>query len=137
MTASRTIYITTFDKERLDELLGVAGAFSYRDRDDLRRLKEELVRAQVVEPKQVPPSVVTMHSRVAITVNDLEMEVTVVFPKEADADRGRISVLSAIGTALIGYAVGDVIPFQTPAGPSTLKIVKMISQPEAEGRYHV
>jgi len=137
MTASRTIYITTFDKERLDELLGVAGAFSYRDRDDLRRLKEELVRAQVVEPKQVPPSVVTMHSRVAITVNDLEMEVTVVFPKEADADRGRISVLSAIGTALIGYAVGDVIPFQTPAGPSTLKVVKMISQPEAEGRYHV
>ena len=137
MTASRTIYITTFDKERLDELLGVAGAFSYRDRDDLRRLKEELVRAQVVEPKQVPPSVVTMHSRVAITVNDLEMEVTVVFPKEADADRGRISVLSAIGTALIGYAVGDEIPFQTPAGPSTLKIVKMISQPEAEGRYHV
>ncbi len=137
MTASRTIYITTFDKERLDELLGVAGAFSYRDRDDLRRLKEELTRAKVVEPKQVPPSVVTMHSRVAITVNDLEMEVTVVFPKEADADRGRISVLSAIGTALIGYAVGDEIPFQTPAGPSTLKIVKMISQPEAEGRYHV
>lgn len=137
MKVARTIYITTFDKERLEELLGVAKAFSYRDRDDLRRLKEELTRAKVVEPEKVPPTVVTMNSRVAIEVNDLAMEVTVTFPKEADVDEDRISVLSAIGTALLGFAVGDEIPFQTPAGPSTLKIVKMINQPEAEGQYHL
>lgn len=137
MAKVRTIFITTFDKERLDELLSVAKAFSYRDRDDLRRLKDELTRAKVVEPKKVPPTVVTMNSQVALTVNDIDMDVTLVFPKDADTDQGKISVLSAIGTAIFGYAVGDTIPCETPAGPRAVKIVKMVSQPEAEGRYHV
>jgi len=134
-TSNRTIYITTFDKERLEELLSIADSFSYRDRDDLRKLSDELKRAQIVDPKAVPPGVVTMNSRIRLSVNDTEMEVTLVFPKDADADKGCISVISPVGTAILGYAVGDAIPCQTPAGLRTLKIDEMLYQPEAEGRF--
>ena len=41
----RTIYITNFDLERLEDLLAAAREFSYRDRGDLEELEAELVRA--------------------------------------------------------------------------------------------
>lgn len=135
----RCIYITEFDRQRLEECLAVAGEFQYRDRSDLKKLTEELKRCETVDSKDVSPTVVTMNSRVKL--KDLDngeiMEYTLSFPKEADIEKGRISVTSPIGTAILGYSVGDTIEWMVPAGKRRIMIEELVYQPEAAGDFHL
>ena len=135
----RTIYITKFDLERIEELLAVAGEFSYRNRGDLEELEAELQKGKLVDSKEVPPNVVTMNSRVRLVDVDKDqpMVFTLVFPKDADIDAGKLSILSPIGTAIFGYSVGDVIEWRVPAGIRRIKIEEVLYQPEAAGDYHL
>ncbi|MFZ0614056.1 MAG: nucleoside diphosphate kinase regulator [Desulfobacterales bacterium] len=135
----RTIFITKFDLERLEDLLAAAGEFNYRDRRDLEELEAELQSIKLVDSMQVPPTVVTMNSRVRLVDIDTNqpMIFTLTFPKDADIDAGKLSVLSPIGTAILGYAEGDIIEWYVPAGLRRIKIEKVLYQPEAAGDYHL
>lgn len=107
----RTIFITTFDIDRLKDLLSVASEFDYSNRSDLNELASELRRAKIVDSKEIPSNVVTMNSRVKLLDVDIneEMEFTLVFPGDSDIDEGKISVIAPIGTAILGYSAGDTI----------------------------
>ena len=135
----RSISITQFDRARLEELLTVAGEFSYRDRNDLQLLAEELRRGRLVASRDVAPTVVTMNSRVRLRDLDTDdqMEYTLVFPKDADIETGKLSVMSPIGTAILGYSVGDEIEWTVPAGKRRIQIEALLYQPEAAGDYHL
>jgi regulator of nucleoside diphosphate kinase len=61
---------------------------------------------------------------------------TVVFPQYADVDTGKVSVISPVGTAVLGYAEGDTIEWSVPAGKRRLRIEKILFQPEADGNRH-
>jgi regulator of nucleoside diphosphate kinase len=65
------------------------------------------------------------------------MVYSLVFPNEADIDEGKISVLAPVGTAMIGYRVGDVIEWEVPSRLRRLKVEEIIYQPEASGDYHL
>lgn len=131
----RDIYITDYDLTRLKELLGVGITFAERDRESLEALQGELDRAQIVDPTEVPHDVVTMNSRVRLTdVETNEEQVyTVVFPSEANLEQRKISVLAPIGTAILGYRVGDSVKWRVPGGVKTLRIEEIMYQPEAAG----
>ncbi len=137
--AKRVISITEFDRQRLEELLAVAGDFEYRNRGDLKGFAEELERGKLVDSKEVEPTVVTMNTRVRL--RDLEadevMDYTLVFPRDADIEKGAISVMSPIGTAILGYSEGDIIEWEVPDGKRRIKIEKILYQPEASGDYHL
>ena len=134
---AKKIYITGYDRERLERLLeqppdgNLTGYL-----DDLRT---ELDRAVVVEPEKIPPDVITMNSSVSLVDVDTaeEEEFTLVFPKDADADSGRISVMAPLGTAMLGYRVGDVFEWDVPMGRKRWRVAKVIYQPEAAGDYHL
>ena len=98
----RTLYISEMDRHKLEELVNVAHLSHDRDQGDLKSLQNELQRALVVEPEQVPPNVVTLHSRVRLreVKTQTVMEVTLVMPSEANVDAGKLSVLSPVGTAI-------------------------------------
>lgn len=136
---NRQIFVTTNDLKRLDELLSVAGAFNYRDRNDLKSLNSELGRAKIVDSRDVPPTVVTMNTRLRFLDLDdgSQTEVTLVFPAQANIDEGKISVLSPIGTALLGYAKGDKIECMVPAGARRIQIEDILYQPESAGDIHL
>jgi regulator of nucleoside diphosphate kinase len=135
MIARRGIVITEGDMARLEELVLRGGLTLRRDQDHLEDLKREIRDANVVAEEDVPRDVVTLHS--TVRVRDLDtravMVYTVVFPREADVAAKRISVLAPIGTALIGYRVGDVIDWRTPGGIRRLQIEAVLFQPEAAG----
>jgi len=135
----RSVSITQFDLKRLEELLAVAGEFNYRDRKDLKRLLEELRRGELVDSREVASTVVTMNSRVRLRDldTDEQMEYTLVFPKDSDIETGRISVMSPIGTAILGYSVGDTIEWTVPAGKRRIKVEALPYQPEAAEDYHL
>jgi regulator of nucleoside diphosphate kinase len=103
-----------------------------RDQEHLDDLKVELERALVLAPSELSPSVVTMHA--AVRVRDLEsgrrQELTLVSPHEADVSAGRISVLAPLGTALLGYRLGDVVERVMPGGLRRL-LIEAVSQPPA------
>ncbi|MDX9868429.1 MAG: nucleoside diphosphate kinase regulator [Kiritimatiellia bacterium] len=132
----RTLYITELDRQKLEELVSVAGLSHDRDQGDLKSLENELRRARIVGPEQVPPDVVTLHSRVRLREAETKtvMELTLVMPAEADVDAGKLSVLSPVGTAILGYAEGDTIEWTVPAGRRRFVIEKLLFQPEAAGR---
>jgi regulator of nucleoside diphosphate kinase len=133
----RQIYITAFDKKRLDELVAVARDFSKSKRGDLEDLRAELARAKIVEPKKVPADVVTMNSEVVLIDVETGEEDTyrLVFPDEADIASGAISVLAPIGTAILGYREGVVVDWLVPAGSRQIRIEKILYQPEAAGHF--
>ena len=134
---TRTIQITESDMRRLRELLRVANDPFSRDRANLRFLGEELARAEIRPAEDIAPDIVTMNSTVRIrdVKSGEEMVCTVVFPDDADAADGRISVLAPIGAAILGYRVGDSVRFNAPAGVRTLRVEEVIYQPEAVGLY--
>jgi regulator of nucleoside diphosphate kinase len=126
------ILITREDKKRLLRVLPRLGT-EYADREDLLLLTEELERAVEVEPSGLPADVVTLNS--TVRVSDLEsgatMDYTIVMPGEANYEAGRASVLAPVGTALLGYRVGDEIEWEVPRGVRRLRIDAVLFQPEA------
>lgn len=136
---NRTIYITELDLKRLRELIADAGSTSYRNSSYLKQLDAELHRGQVVAPQDVPSDVITMNSRVRLidVESGEEMKYTLVFPQDADSAQGKISILAPIGTAMLGYRVGDVFSWSVPDGVRQLKVVEIIFQPEASGNYEL
>lgn len=134
--AHHPIHITSRDKERLDDLLAEVTAIHAQPRPDLRALVDELGRAVVVSPEDVPADVITMNSRAEM--RDLETDerltFTLVFPSRANIDEGKISVLAPIGAGMLGYRVGDEFEWQVPDGVRRMKVEKIHYQPEAAQR---
>ncbi len=135
--AQRIIYITKPDMEKLRNLIDGVRENTAKPTANLDSLEKELDRAKVVESKEVPKDVITMNS--AVRLQDLasgeELTYTLVFPIEADIGEGKISILAPIGTALIGYGVGNIIEWPVPSGTRRLKIQEVLYQPEAAGHF--
>ncbi|MCA1809175.1 MAG: nucleoside diphosphate kinase regulator [Kiritimatiellia bacterium] len=133
----KKIHVTSADLERLRNVLLVSD--NGRDRQDYQELDEELQKARIVDQKDISPTVVTMNSRVRLrdTATGEEMIFTLVFPENSDIGADRISVVSPIGTAILGYAAGDTIAWQVPQGKRSIKIEEVLYQPEAAGDYHL
>ena len=133
----RSLYIIELDHKRLMRLIEDALNGVTEQSNSLRSLQVELTRANVVNAEELPRDVVTMRSRVLIMLEDEEKEITLVYPNEANRSTGKISILSPIGTAIIGYREGDVINWLTPGGLKRIRIKKVLYQPEASGDYEL
>lgn len=131
----RAICITEDDARRLRELVENPSLLDHREPESLESLRNELERADIVDSAEIPPDVVTMNS----TVRLVDMEtgeqeiVSLVFPPDADIDEGRISVLAPVGTAILGYRVGDTFTWAVPGGERQLRVKEVVYQPEAFG----
>lgn len=137
-TLARTIYITDHDKNRLKKLIKDARDASPTG-TDLKDLEAELDRARVVAPRAMPADVITMHSTVCLVDRDTgdELTYTLVFPEEANIREAKISIFAPIGTAMLGYRVGDTFEWRVPDGVVRLEVKEILYQPEAAGDYHL
>jgi len=124
------IVISQTDYSRLD---GLAAAIAARNAEAADELQSELDRAQVVSDAALPANVIRMGSIVEFEPDTGPAKVVrLVFPDEADIAEGRISILTPIGTALIGLKPGQSITWQARDGcQHKLKVVS-VRQPEAE-----
>jgi regulator of nucleoside diphosphate kinase len=133
------IYITEFDLKRLKGLIKFAEErWDKRVVQYLKELDEELDRAEVVKPEEIPADTITMNStfRLSDLDNGEEVLYTLVFPSNADSLTGKISILAPIGTAVLGYRVGDTVEWKVPAGLKRFRVEEVLYQPEAAGDYH-
>ena len=104
----------------------------------MQHLEDELARADVVAPQDVPANVVTMNARVLIVIAPAveAMEITLVYPHDFRGDKGQVNVIAPIGAAILGLAEGQEIEWPQPDGHlMKVKIEKVLYQPEREGDY--
>jgi regulator of nucleoside diphosphate kinase len=124
------ITISSHDYEQL-ERISMAGMRTRRNLEIAELLADELERASVVPPQDVGAKVVKMYSDLTFrddTTNKFR-RVTLVYPGEEDITFGRISILTPVGTALIGVSEGQTIGWRTASGePRRLTVMKIHGQ---------
>lgn len=135
MKKSPPITISTLDAVRLEKMLDSLGNNQFPDKESLQ---DELDRANVVEPQQIPPDVVTMNSTVTFKVesSDREFSLTLVYPNDAGDNTSKISILAPVGSALLGLREGDEMSWPKPGGGLlVVRILKVVYQPERAGDF--
>lgn len=136
MTRRPKIVISSRDLERLEKLLDSmpANAFS-----GMAELEAELVRAEVVEPEEIPADVVTMNSTVRFSIDGSgdKLSKTLVYPKNLDDSGQMISVMAPVGSALLGMREGGRIEWPRPGGGTMrIEVHEVVDQPERAGELH-
>ena len=134
-TGRPPLVLSRLDCDRLDTLLEQpANAGPQFD-----ALREELARAEVREPQDMPPDAITMNSiaRFRDEATGEERELTLVYPRDADGSPDKVSILAPVGSALLGLRAGQTIDWPLPGGRSTrLQVLGIRYQPEAAGEFH-
>jgi regulator of nucleoside diphosphate kinase len=126
--AKPRIVVSDVDHKRIDEL--AAGAVLSRFREVAEELQIEMDRAKVVPAGKVPSDVVRMGSTVEFrSAGGQHRRVTLVFPSEADISASKVSILTPIGTALIGLSTGQTIGWTTVDGRKDELTIIGVEQP--------
>lgn len=136
MNKKPELIISSLDADRLYDLMESLPTGSFANKEEL---EAELARATIVEPKDMPSSVVTMNSTVNFIVESSKEEftLTLVSPKNSDSSSDKISILSPVGSALLGLNQGDEIEWPKPSGGLIkVKIKEVTYQPERAGELH-
>lgn len=121
------IVVSDIDYRRLS---GLAAGTASRFPDVAEELQSEMDRAAVVSAGAMPADVVQMGSTVEFRSDaGHHRHVTLVFPAEADISANRISILTPIGTALIGLSTGQSITWKTRDGREHRLTVERVEQP--------
>jgi regulator of nucleoside diphosphate kinase len=126
--AKPTITLSAEDYERLSAL---AHATSKRMPDLADELEEEIGRARVLAKGKHPQDIVCMNSEVEYrddTTGKVQ-KVTLVYPAQADISQHKVSVLTPVGTALIGLRTGHSITWKTRNGEVRQMTVLSVRQP--------
>jgi regulator of nucleoside diphosphate kinase len=128
------LFLSELDHHRLAELLTIARRKRLEDPAHLNGLAHELNAATVVPCDEMPDDVVTLHSRVKLEFPAAGSFRTcrIVLPSELGVSANEVSVLSPLGTALIGPREGDDIEYMVRGRPQSVRVVRILSQPRAD-----
>lgn len=122
----------TMTRSDHDKLSGLAEACNASDAETSEQLWDELDRARVVDDSRVAADVVRMGSTLRFTTDTGEdRTVTLVFPQDADIAKGKISILTPIGAALIGLSAAQSIDWTSRDGRIHRLTVESVHQADA------
>jgi len=116
------------EKKELEMLKNIMSMAHYHKdasyRASIEKLNNELAAAKIVSNKDMPDDVIRFNSTVTIqTSYNVTKSYQLVTPEKSDIKQNKVSVLAPMGLALFGYAKGDEILWQFPAGESAIKII--------------
>jgi regulator of nucleoside diphosphate kinase len=81
--------------------------------------------------------VISLRSCTLVALGGEEVEIALVYPDEINWMAGNLSILSSIGTALIGYRAGEAIDWHTSGGLKRIEMKEVLYQPESAGRLRI
>jgi regulator of nucleoside diphosphate kinase len=127
------------DERRLRSYLRAATLSDGSDTRRLVPLHTRLRRARVVPPTDVPANVVTMNSLVVLRNLDSGDRLTcrLAYPNQARRSRYNVSIARALGTAMLGKRVGQIIRWPIGTRDRRMQIQQVLYQPEAVGDLHL
>ncbi|MEI9414292.1 nucleoside diphosphate kinase regulator [Mesorhizobium sp. Cs1321R2N1] len=119
-----------------DRLTGLASTLLDRAPETAEELLAELDRAVITEAEAMPTDVVRMGSTVTVRGESGDIKhITLVYPGDADIAENRISVLTPMGTALVGASIGQVVCWSGRGGRKLSVTVEAVDTPVGGGEY--
>lgn len=101
----------------------------YKDdtlRNSVKKLLGELETAQICDEADMPKDVIRFNTSISIaSKNGWRKKFRLVIPTDSDIKNNRISILTPMGAAVMGYAQGDAITWDFPSGEQLLTIEKV------------
>lgn len=127
---------TVPDAERL--LIQSGFVTSQLEAELLSELEARVRQGALLDPADAPPDLVTMNSRLLLRDVDTGQHITVtlVFPSCANQRKGRISVLTPLGSMLLGARLGQTLTSPISGTVATVIVESILYQPEAAGDYY-
>jgi regulator of nucleoside diphosphate kinase len=122
------IYITNTDKEELCKLIEDSRHNERRSNIYIKKLEAELNRAEVKSVDELSEDIVRMNSKVSLLVDGSLEEITLVYPQQANVLKNKISVLSPMGTAILGYRVGSTVEWEVPDGKIQIVVTSVVHE---------
>jgi regulator of nucleoside diphosphate kinase len=122
------------DYELLNEYVKNLHGMQVNEKENFRKLSQELGKAQLVDVADFPMDIVRLDSTVVIrdVQTKRDMTITIVMPQSADIKQKKVSVLAPIGTALIGFRKGQKVSWEVPAGEKDFIIIDVTNDPIPE-----
>ncbi len=123
----KKIHISSDDHRALSKIVNDLIQSGGKVYPGIQKLKQELDRAEILDPSAIPAGTVTLNSLVQLRdMDNGELEEWILtMPNHADPDQKRISILAPIGTGILGFSEGDEIQWETPGGVRDLKVEKV------------
>jgi regulator of nucleoside diphosphate kinase len=126
------ITVSALDHDRLTTLARTA-----LDRlpDTAEELLSEMDRATIADAGAMPASVVRMGSTVTFrNGGDDTKRITLVYPGQADIAANKISILTPLGTALIGLAAGQSVVWKARDGKERVLDIAEVEPPALDAQ---
>ncbi|MFN0729913.1 GreA/GreB family elongation factor [Polaribacter gochangensis] len=94
-------------------------------KNHILKLREELKEAIFLDEEEMHTDVVRFNSLVTVSSEDSNWKNTfqLVVPSKSNIAEKKISILMPMGSAVMGYAKGDVIQWEFPGGIKSLEIL--------------
>ncbi len=131
----RQILVTEQDRVTIEKRIGlITGGENQDSWESVRHLHDELDGAVVVGDSQMPEDVITMNSSVVLLDLDTGSErlCTLVYPGYFSGAPDRVSVLTPLGTALLGARIGTEIEYESSTkGHRRVQVTDIVYQPRA------
>ncbi|HRN56245.1 MAG TPA: GreA/GreB family elongation factor [Agriterribacter sp.] len=132
MKAEKTpVLLCEEDYRLLKQLVGIS---LVNDMEEEMTLAYELSRAIVVKDNALPLHTIRLNSKVRVedTTTKKVTDLTIVMPPHADIKQKKISILTPMAAALIGFKKGDEVEWKMPSGLKKYKILEVSSPVQAE-----
>ena len=123
--------ITSADYRELTAAIVAARKLAVR-RGETRVLQEKLAHAVIADDRNLPRDLITMNTRAELVDLDTSerLNLTLVFPIDANFKEGRISVFDSLGVAMLGRRVGDQFNWSVPYSVRRFEVRAIHFQPE-------
>jgi transcription elongation factor GreA len=91
-------------------------------------LEFKIANADIIETKKLPKDHAVFGNRVVLENIDTgeEVQYQLVGPDESDIEKGKISITSPLGKAILGKKPGDELSVQVPGGRRSYELVDII-----------
>ena len=95
--------------------------------DEEMTLSAELKRAVIISKEAFPPHAIRLNSKVLVQDldTDIGIEFTIVMPAHADMQKNKVSILTPMGAALIGFRKGEEVRWKVSAGFKRFRILEV------------
>lgn len=124
-TVKNQVVIAESDYELIKHVVGTISSA-----ESEMTLAYELSRAKIVKDEHMPENVIRLNSHLVVldVTDNRELTFTLVLPKYADIKQMKISLLTPMGSALIGFKEGDEVEWKVPAGLKTFRVLTVSNE---------
>lgn len=122
----KNLIITEKDKKQLIDLIKSSEAVDPIAAKCRKKLLEELKEAILIDEENFPKNIVRIGSVITLSTRfGRKSGLELVLPSNADIQKGKLSALSPMGTAIIGYEEGSEVNWHFPQGDEIIHIEKV------------